>query len=412
MPQAVVLELLRALRNAHIRTWLDGGWGVDALLFRQTRKHKDLDIVVEGRDAAETMLVLEGLGYGLQKGGLPRSFVLARGQWPRHQVDVHVVNFDGQRNGVCWMPSNFEWTYPAESFGWEGLVGDTQVRCISPRTQILRHECAWFYYKTDLHDLAELSRRYNVPLPDKFERLALWCMEWDLKSRINGMAEHVKAAIIYDVARDLFGEIINDAGDVRIDTTRAPSALAVKDMVKHLREQLAMRRPEMTQAALLPLLQLFRDAGIGFWLDGGWGVDALLGHQTRKHGDVDMIIADADFAAAQQLLSARGFAVQPWNTFVMEDGATLQVNFHVVTFDEAGNGLWYAEPGVQVRYPAYGFAGTGTIGGMPVRCLTPEAQIPAHRCPEGPREKDLLDLGRLAECFNLEIPPRLRRPGQ
>jgi lincosamide nucleotidyltransferase A/C/D/E len=28
--------------------------------------------------------------------------------------------------------------------------------------------------------------------------------------------------------------------------------------------------------------------GIAIWLDGGWGVDALLGEETRIHNDIDL----------------------------------------------------------------------------------------------------------------------------
>ena len=42
-----VLEIVAYLDAAGVRVWLDGGWGVDALLGEQTRPHKDLDIVVE-----------------------------------------------------------------------------------------------------------------------------------------------------------------------------------------------------------------------------------------------------------------------------------------------------------------------------------------------------------------------------
>jgi hypothetical protein len=45
--------------------------------------------------------------------------------------------------------------------------------------------------------------------------------------------------------------------------------------------------PEMTQTALVELLRLFENAKIAVWLDGGWGVDALLQTQTRTHKDVD-----------------------------------------------------------------------------------------------------------------------------
>ena len=32
------------------------------------------------------------------------------------------------------------------------------------------------------------------------------------------------------------------------------------------------------------------DNGIDIWLDGGWGVDALLGTQTRVHNDIDLFV--------------------------------------------------------------------------------------------------------------------------
>jgi lincosamide nucleotidyltransferase A/C/D/E len=30
--------------------------------------------------------------------------------------------------------------------------------------------------------------------------------------------------------------------------------------------------------------------GIKIWIDGGWGVDALLGKQTRTHADLDIVV--------------------------------------------------------------------------------------------------------------------------
>ena len=36
------------------------------------------------------------------------------------------------------------------------------------------------------------------------------------------------------------------------------------------------------------ILQFAIDAEIKVFLDGGWGVDALLGHQSRSHNDIDI----------------------------------------------------------------------------------------------------------------------------
>ena len=44
MTADAVLEVIATLEEASVRVWLDGGWGVDALLGEQTRNHADLDL--------------------------------------------------------------------------------------------------------------------------------------------------------------------------------------------------------------------------------------------------------------------------------------------------------------------------------------------------------------------------------
>src|SRR5438094_3109313 len=89
------VELLEA---DGIDVWLDGGWGVDALLGRQTREHDDLDLVVELGHARRIIELFGGFGYSLVAGGPPKSFVMvdARGR----QVDVHPVTFNSEGGGV------------------------------------------------------------------------------------------------------------------------------------------------------------------------------------------------------------------------------------------------------------------------------------------------------------------------
>ncbi len=38
------------------------------------------------------------------------------------------------------------------------------------------------------------------------------------------------------------------------------------------------------------ILQFAIDAEIKVFLDGGWGVDALLGYQSRAHNDIDIFV--------------------------------------------------------------------------------------------------------------------------
>jgi Aminoglycoside-2''-adenylyltransferase len=58
-----VVELLDALLAERLRMWLDGGWGVDALLSEQTREHDDVDLVVELRCLEDVIAALTPLGF-------------------------------------------------------------------------------------------------------------------------------------------------------------------------------------------------------------------------------------------------------------------------------------------------------------------------------------------------------------
>ena len=43
-------EILSWAYNNNIEIWLDGGWGVDALLGKETRQHNDIDLFVEEKN--------------------------------------------------------------------------------------------------------------------------------------------------------------------------------------------------------------------------------------------------------------------------------------------------------------------------------------------------------------------------
>jgi lincosamide nucleotidyltransferase A/C/D/E len=58
---------------------------------------------------------------------------------------------------------------------------------------------------------------------------------------------------------------------------------------------------------VLAVLDQLDRAGVVVWLDGGWGVDALLGGQSRPHQDLDLVIDRDDCEAAQTALAGTGF---------------------------------------------------------------------------------------------------------
>ncbi|MDQ3099734.1 MAG: aminoglycoside nucleotidyltransferase [bacterium] len=155
------------------------------------------------------------------------------------------------------------------------------------------------------------------------------------------------------------------------------------------------------------LHQLFLQNGIEIWLDGGWGVDALLGKQTRLHGDVDIVIQEIDIQKLQLLLSDQGYAEMirddssTWN-FVMGDLEGNLIDVHVINFDAEGNGD-YGPIEKGVEYPAYAFKGTGFIEDYPVKCLSAEYQVESHTGYQID-ENDIKDVTALCEKFGIKYP--------
>ena len=77
--------------------------------------------------------------------------------------------------------------------------------------------------------------------------------------------------------------------------------------LEDLRNPMAEKDPEMTANDVVEIAELFKQHHIDFYVDGGWGVDALLGEQTRTHSDLDIAIQHKDVAKIRALLEARGY---------------------------------------------------------------------------------------------------------
>jgi len=167
----------------------------------------------------------------------------------------------------------------------------------------------------------------------------------------------------------------------------------------------------MTAAALAELLRSVEDAGIEVWLDGGWGIDALVGEQTRSHKDVDVVLGVAAVPALRQLLLSRGYSEAPGGTssnFVLVHPSGLEVDVHAVTFDASGSGVYRMASGADWVYPAEGFAGRGFVNGQAVKCLSATTQVLCHADGYVATEKDLRDMALLRRRFGVELPAHLK----
>jgi lincosamide nucleotidyltransferase A/C/D/E len=168
----------------------------------------------------------------------------------------------------------------------------------------------------------------------------------------------------------------------------------------------------MDAHSLVRVLDLLEQDGIDVWLDGGWGVDALLEHETREHDDLDLVAELRQSDRIIELIGDLGYELvdgAPPVSFVLVDRRGRQVDVHPITFDAEGGGVYLLREGGHWIYPAEGFTGTGSVAARTVRCLTPEVQVLVHAGYEL-AEKDFRELYLLRERFGVELPEHLLEP--
>jgi lincosamide nucleotidyltransferase A/C/D/E len=159
--------------------------------------------------------------------------------------------------------------------------------------------------------------------------------------------------------------------------------------------------PEMTLDDVLAFLDLIEDAEIDVVVDGGWGVDALLGWQSRTHQDLDIAVKHRHVPLLRKVLEVCGYAdalredSHTYN-FVLGDAKSHLIDVHSYEFDDTGVLLF------GVPYPLDSLTGTGTIGRRAV-CITPERMI-EFRCEYEGDENDYQDVLALCSKFELPLP--------
>ena len=149
----------------------------------------------------------------------------------------------------------------------------------------------------------------------------------------------------------------------------------------------------MRAADGLELVGIARGVGVAAWLDGGWGIEALLGSECRSHGDVDLVTALADVDRLTVALAPHGYVTA-------EDHPPIRR----VLRGRGGDGRQVGgrPDGGDCVYPATGFV-TGTVVGVSVPCISADVQL-VHHLGYVPRPHDIEDMQRLAARFGLALP--------
>jgi lincosamide nucleotidyltransferase A/C/D/E len=165
MPADVVPEVMKALEQGGVRAWVAGGWGVDALIGRQTRRHVDLDLVFEESAEAErrTLAALEPLGFSLVRreavpGRIWSERIVVSGRRAR-VIDLHSVAISNRAVTVASIDGEVTFS-EGEAFG-TGVIEGRTVPCVSARLQLALHR-GYEHGEHDRRDVERLSEQLGL----------------------------------------------------------------------------------------------------------------------------------------------------------------------------------------------------------------------------------------------------------
>jgi lincosamide nucleotidyltransferase A/C/D/E len=161
----------------------------------------------------------------------------------------------------------------------------------------------------------------------------------------------------------------------------------------------------VTAADVLEILDRLNAAGVDWWIDGGWGVDALLARQTRPHDDLDFAVRAEHVRLLPDVFPEfRRVQEDDWpSAYVLRDERGRQLDFHPIELDERGDGWQPQRDGPPAKWPREALAAHGRVGGREVRCTSPEFQVEAHLYA-GHDDVDWAAVVALCERFELSLP--------
>ncbi|MFC8448215.1 nucleotidyltransferase domain-containing protein [Kitasatospora sp. NPDC057223] len=159
----------------------------------------------------------------------------------------------------------------------------------------------------------------------------------------------------------------------------------------------------MTADDVLDILAVLQQAEVDIWIGGGWGIDALVGEQTRRHRDLDLMHRSDQEPAVVAALSQVGFGeTLDWRPvrFVVTDPRGRETDLHPLLFAADGSAVQAStDAGHPFTYPASCFV-TGTIQGTTVPCLSADQQVYFHQGYE-PADRDRHDMAQLRQAFGI-----------
>ena len=157
-----VLSVMTLLRAARADVWIGGGWGIDALLGRETRPHRDLDLMHRVEQEPMVVAALAGAGFAETLDWRPVRFVVT--DPAGREIDLHPLAFAPDGSAVqASLERDRPFVYPARCFV-TGRIGDSAVGCLSAEQQVYFHQ-GYEPKEHDRHDMAQLRAAFGIDTP-------------------------------------------------------------------------------------------------------------------------------------------------------------------------------------------------------------------------------------------------------
>ena len=161
--EADAIQILELAINAEIKIFLDGGWGVDALIGYETRIHNDIDLFVERKDYDKFIQIIRDNGFYEIKTEYTTDNHTVWEDKNKRIIDLHC--FDYTDDGKILYEGN---CFPLETFSGKGRIDGIDVSCIEPYSQVMFH-LGYEFDGNDVHDVMLLCETFHIEIPDEYK---------------------------------------------------------------------------------------------------------------------------------------------------------------------------------------------------------------------------------------------------
>lgn len=131
-----LMEMLDFLDSLKMRYWIDGGWGVDILIGKQNREHRDIDVDFDSEYTDALLDALETKGFEITTDWRPCRIELKHSELG--YVDIHPFLINSDNSARQADPEGGWFDFGADCFTSAVFEG-RRIPCISAKAQKLFH---------------------------------------------------------------------------------------------------------------------------------------------------------------------------------------------------------------------------------------------------------------------------------